>query len=137
MMESTANTAREMEVQEKHEVAGKDEQTLEGRFYTPSTDIYEDEEALYVVMEVPGVDKGDIDVKLEKNQLSVEARISMHTYGNLKPVYTEFGVGHFARSFRLSNEIDQGHIKASLTDGVLTLRLPKVGEAATRRVEVA
>ena len=136
MNDAQSATSKELEVQEKQEVAAGEEQTLQGRFYTPLTDIYESGDALHVVMEVPGVDKDDLDVRVEQDRLTVQARISLEPYSNMKPVYTEYGVGHFARSFRLANTIDRDGIRASVTDGVLTLTLPKVEKASPRRIDV-
>lgn len=135
-MNDALSTGRELEVQEKQEVASGEENTVQGRFYTPLTDIYESGDALFVVMEVPGVDKDDLEVQLEQDRLSVQARISLEPYSNMKPLYTEYGVGHFARSFRLSNTIDRDAISATITDGVLTLKLPKIEQAASRKIEV-
>ena len=123
-------------VKAKKELQTKEEKTIPGKFYLPHTDIYETEEALVVVMEVPGVGKNDIDIKLEKNQLSVEGLINFDYYKTYKPVYTEYNVGHFSRSFTLSSEIDTDKIDAKVTDGVLTLTLPKVKEAAPRKISV-
>ena len=125
-----------LEVKEKKELQTKEEKTIPGKFYLPYTDIYETEEALVMVMEVPGVEKKDIDIKLEKNQLSVEGHIDFDYYKNYKPVYTEYNVGHFSRSFTLSSEIDSEKIDAKVADGILTLNLPKVKEAAPRKITV-
>ncbi len=125
-----------LEVQQKKELQEKEEKTVPGRFYVPYTDIYETDQALVVVMEMPGVDKKDIDIKLEKNEISIEGRVDFSIYENYKPTYTEYNVGHFARSFRLSSEIDQSAIDANVADGVLTLNLPKVPEASPRKIQI-
>jgi len=125
-----------LEVQQKKELQEKDEQTIPGRFYVPYTDIYETDQALVVVMEMPGVDKKDIDIKLEKNEISIEGRVDVKKYDSYKPTYTEYNVGHFTRSFRLSSEIDQSAIDANVADGVLTLNLPKVPEASPRKIQI-
>ena len=121
---------------EKKELEGKDEQTVPGKYYIPYTDIFETEGALTVVMEMPGVDRSDVAINVEKNVLSVEGRIQFSKYDNLKPVYTEYNIGHFSRSFTLSNQIDQHGIAAKVEDGVLTLTLPKAKEATARRIEI-
>ena len=124
-------------VQHKKELEQKEEQTRPGRYYLPNTDIYETEEALVVTMEVPGVEKQNLDVKLEKDVLSVEARVTLSNYDGLEPLYTEYNVGHFARSFSLSETIDQDGISAHVADGVLTLTLQKAKEAVPRRIEIS
>lgn len=136
MSKKEDTTNHELVVQEKRELGPQDEQTVQGRFFTPLTDIYETTDSLVLVMEIPGVEKSDIEVRLEKNQLDVEARISVEPYDSLKPIYTEYNIGHFSRSFRLSNEIDKSRIRAQTADGVLTLTLPKVPEAAARRISI-
>jgi HSP20 family protein len=45
-------------------------------------------------------------------------------------------VGHFSRSFTLSNQIDTTGIEANIADGVLTLNLPKVKEAKPRKITI-
>jgi len=87
-------------------------------------------------MEVPGVEKKDIAVDLENDVLRIDARIDTGKYQGLQPLYTEYNVGHFARSFTVSNKIDQQQISAQLEDGVLTLTLNKTREAAPRRIEI-
>jgi len=125
---------RSLEVQEKKEVASREEKTVPVRFFVPSTDIFESEESLTVVMEIPGVDKKDVRIDLENDVLRVEGRIDFGKYEGLEPVYTEYNVGHFSRSFSLSNKIDQSQISADLNEGVLTLTLRKAKEALPRRI---
>jgi HSP20 family molecular chaperone IbpA len=103
----------------------------------PPTDILETEDALTVVMELPGVEKQAIDVNVENDVLRVDARIDFTKYEGFEPLYTEYNVGHFARSFTLSNKIDQQQISAELMDGVLTLTLKKAKEALPRQIAIS
>ncbi len=125
-----------LEVQEKKELTGKGEKTVSARYYVPQTDISETEDALLVVMELPGVDRKDVDIKLEEDTLYVEARIDYAKYEGMEPLYTEYNVGHFARRFALSHMIDRQQIGATLADGVLTLTLKKAQQARPRRIEI-
>ena len=127
---------QELEVQKKKELASQQEKTIPARFYVPSTDIFETSDALKIVMEVPGVPKDAVDVKVENDVLSVEARIETTNYNGLEPVYTEYPVGHFARSFTLPDQVDQHNITAQLDDGVLTLTLNKRPETKPRRIAI-
>ena len=127
---------QELAVREKRELAAKEEKTVPGRFYVPYTDVYETEDALTVVMEMPGVGREGVDVELKEGVLRVEGRIDPARYGGREPVYTEYNVGHWARSFALSDRVDRERIEARLEDGVLTLTLPKTAAARPRRIEV-
>ena len=102
----------------------------------PTTDIHETDEALTVVMDVPGVERKDIDINLENDLIRIEGRIDPSKYDGLDPLYTEYNVGHFARTFALSAKVDRQRIGAQLEDGVLTLTLPKTTEALPRRISV-
>ena len=127
---------KEMAVREKKELAAKAEKTVPGRYFVPSADIYETDDALAVVLEMPGVEKKDLEVGLENNVLRVDGRIDFAKYKELEPVYAEYNIGHFERSFTLSGAIDQERIAANLEDGVLTLTLPKAKHAQPRKIAI-
>jgi HSP20 family protein len=129
--------SRALEVQEKKELVGKEEKTIPARYYIPNTDIFETDDSLTLVMEMPGVERKDVDIKLENDVLRVEGRIDFSKYEGLEPVYTEYNVGPYARAFTLSNKIDQDEISAELDDGVLTLTLKKAKEAMPRRIAIS
>ena len=131
-----ATAAQELAVHEKKELVSKEEKTVPGRYYIPYTDIHETDEALTVVMEMPGVEKTNINVSLENDVLRVDGQIDFAKYEGMEPVYTEYNVGHYTRSFTLSSKIDQEKISAQLEDGVLTLTLPKTTQALLRRISI-
>lgn len=127
---------QELQVQQKRQVEDRDEATIPARVFLPNTDIYETEDALTVVMEMPGVEKSNVEVGVEDGVLKVYGRIDFSQYEGLQPVYTEYNIGHYARSFRLSSKIDQTKIGAQMNDGVLSLVLPKAEEAKPRVISV-
>ena len=127
---------QEVALQEKKELAPAEERTQAGKFYVPYTDIYETKEAVVVTMEVPGVDRSAIDIRLDKDVLTVTANIDSRQYENLRPIYTEYNVGNFVRTFNVSTKIASEGINASVADGVLTVCLPKAAEAVARRIEI-
>ncbi len=129
--------SKALDTVEKKELKTREELTTPGRYFVPNTDIYETDKALVLTMEMPGVEKDDLDIKLDRNVLTLEGHINFSKYENMKPLYTEYNVGHYRRSFTLSNDIDQDGISARMVDGVLTLTLPKAEEAQPRRIEVA
>ena len=136
MAKSQATKSQELAVQEKKALVSKEESTVPAIYYAQNTDIYETDDALTVVMEIPGVEKKSVDVNIENDVLRVEGRIDFAKYEGLEPLYTEYNVGHFARSFTLSNKIDQQQITAQVDDGVLTLTLKKAKEAMPRKIAI-
>ena len=129
--------SQELAVREKQELPNKEEKTTPGRHFIPATDIFETEEALTVVMEMPGVEKQNVSIALENDMLRVEGQIAFSNYEGMEPLYTEYNIGHYARGFTLSGKIDRDNIRAQLDDGVLTLTLPKAKEAMTRRIAIS
>ncbi len=127
---------QELQVQQKREVEKGQEATRPTRAFMPTADIFETEDALTVVLEMPGVDRDNINISVENGVLTVEGAINFGKYEGLQPVYSEYNVGPFRRSFRISSRIDQDKINAEMSDGVITLVLPKVEEAKPRRIEV-
>lgn len=128
--------ARSLEIQKKKELVEKEEKTIPARYYVPYTDIFETEDALTVVVEMPGVEKDAIDINIEDDVLTIEGRIDLTNYAEMQPVYTEYNVGHYSRRFSLSSKIDQARITAEMKDGVLTLTLPKAEEAKPRKIAI-
>lgn len=128
--------ARELTVQQKREVERKQESTIPARMFLPVVDIFETDQALTVILEMPGVGKNDVDVKVENDVLTIEGHIDHSKYEGLRPLYTEYNVGNYARSFQLSSKIEQDGISAELKDGVMTLVLPKSEQAKPRKIAV-
>ena len=129
-------TRQELQVQQKRELEKEEESTIPARVFLPTADIYETNDALNVVLEMPGVDKNSVDIRVEDGVLKIEGRLDFSKYQGLQPLYTEYNVGHYSRSFRLSSKIDQNKIAAELNDGVLSLVLPKVEDAKPRTIQV-
>jgi HSP20 family protein len=127
---------QELQVQKKRELENKDETTIPARMFVPASDIYEAENDLTVILEMPGVEKSNVDIRVEDGVLTVEGRLDLTKYHRLQPLYTEYNIGHYARSFRLSSKIDQNKIAADMKDGVLSLKLPKVEESKPRTIPV-
>jgi HSP20 family protein len=112
------------------------ERTRECRCFVPHADIYEVDDQIVIVADVPGADKDSIDVTLEKNVLTIDAYVNSVAPEGYSLSFAEYEVGDYQRSFRLSDEIDREKIQASVKDGVLRLYLPKSGAARTRKISV-
>ena len=129
--------AQELQVQQKREVEKKTEATTPARVFVPVTDIFETPQALTVVLEMPGVDRNSIEASVEDDVVTIEGRIDFAKYEGMQPVYTEYNVGNYSRSFQVSNRIDQSKISAEMKDGVVTLVLPKAEQAKQRKIQVS
>jgi HSP20 family molecular chaperone IbpA len=127
---------QQLQVQKKREQEKREETTIPARIFVPTADIYETQDALTVILEMPGVEKTNVNIGVEDNILHVDGRIDLSKYQGLQPLYIEYNIGHYSRSFELSSKIDQGKIEAAMKDGVLSLTLPKVEEAKPRTIQV-
>lgn len=120
-------------VQESRAVSAKEGTRSETRYYYPAVDIYEQDDKLVVVADLPGADKDTVQIKVEAGILTVQASPDIPQKGD--SIYREFEWGQFYRQFELSDEIDTEHIEAAMKNGVLTLSLPKV-EKQEKLIEV-
>lgn len=133
----TDKEKREIAVREKEQIApGAGEPTREGVYYTPAVDIYEDDEAITVTADLPGVRQDQLEIDLREGVLTVTGHVAAPE-SRLRPVYREYGVGGYSRRFTLGDKIDQQGIGAKLVDGVLELRLPKAERLKPRKIEVS
>jgi HSP20 family protein len=130
-------TGQELQVQQKREVEKKQESTVPARVYLPVADIFETEAALRLALEMPGVDREKVNIELKNGVLTIEGQINFAKYDGLYPVYTEYNVGNYARSFQLSSDIDQDRISAEFKDGVVMLTLPKAEKPKPRKIKVS
>ena len=104
--------------------------------FAPAVDIYENEKAITLLADLPGVERKDVDITLEKRTLTIKARCEAKPPEGHSLLHMEYESGDFERSFAVSDEIDGGAIGATVRDGVLTLTLPKRAPDK-RRIEVA
>jgi HSP20 family protein len=123
----------ELPVQEKQPT--RESGTYAGRYFEPSVDIYETEDALVVLADVPAAQAEDIQTDVRDNLLTLTAKVQKLDE-RWKPLAREYQTGHYVRQFRLGQHIDQSRISAQLKDGVLTVSLPKAERAKPRRIEV-
>lgn len=106
------------------------ERTRERPVFMPRTDIYETENSVVLVAEMPGVDENSVDITLEDNVLTITGRTrELDVPDGYRRVYSEFGAGDYQRSFALSNKADANGIKASTKHGLLRVEVPKAKPA--------
>jgi HSP20 family protein len=99
-------------------------------------DIGEGKDAVWMSVDLPGVDEKSVEVGLHDGVLTIEGNVSLADYEDLQPLYSEYNVGNFERRFRVSNRLDPNGIEARIENGVLYLLLPRAEEARPRTIEV-
>ena len=128
--------SKDAQMKGKKEVKALKELTHAGPVFIPSVDIFENQDALILIADMPGIEREGVDIHLKDNELTISGRHGKEDRHEVNHIYTEFESGSFLRSFTLSNAIDQGKIEASMKDGVLKVILPKAESAKPRRIVV-
>ena len=131
-----ATQTQDIQARDKREMKLTSEQTIPGRVYTPSVDIFEDDQALTIVADMPGVPTEHVTIDLREDVLSLSGVPSVSVPEQEEYVLREYDTGKYFRQFTLSEVIDQANIKANLSNGVLRVTLPKVEPAKPRRIEI-
>jgi HSP20 family protein len=106
--------------------------------WTPPIDVYETDDRYVVAAEVPGLSREHVDLALEDSRLTIRGqRIDRRAAaGDVRFHQIERGHGSFARTFEFGSKIDIESVSADLTNGVLTITLPKASRAPARKIEV-
>ena len=102
----------------------------------PAVDISENEQGITLRAEMPGVSKDRLEVRADRNGLSIRGDVSIEMPQGMQALYADVQATRYVRSFTLSGELDPERIDAQLKDGVLTLQIPKRAEFQPRRIEV-
>lgn len=103
---------------------------------TPPVDVIEDANGITLYADLPGVPRDKLNLQVESDTLTIEAESDLSVPEGLTSSHTEVGLARFRRVFTLSKELDTERVSAELTQGVLTLRIPKAQHAQPRRIEV-
>lgn len=125
---------KDMQVQEKKEVEAQGELTQEGPFFVPNIDIFEDDDNIVLLADMPGVGKDDVNIHIEDGQLLIEGKVNKEAPGDY--VLSEYSIGDYHCKFTLSNIVDQSRIQASMKNGVLRLVLPKSDKSKPRKITI-
>jgi HSP20 family protein len=106
--------------------------------FVPPADLLIDDEGVTVYMDVPGLRAEDLNIELENDTLTVrgERKYPYSTEDGRGPMRIERGFGRFERSLRVPGGLDPEAIDATLSDGVLTLRIPRPATQRARRIEI-
>lgn len=127
---------KDLKVREKQELTSPAEQTKPGLVFTPAVDIFESENDITLLADMPGVAADDIVIDLKESVLTISGDVKSDTQPDEKDVLIEFETGRYYRQFTLSEVIDQEKIEAKLDAGVLRLVMPKAAKAMPRKITV-
>ena len=111
---------------------------FEGFEWNPSFDVTETKDGYVFKADVPGVKKEDLEISTTGNRLQISGKRESELEKKTDTVYTyERQYGTFTRSFTLPAGADIDHAKSDLKDGVLTLVVPKLAEAQSKKIPIA
>ena len=112
------------------------ETTTGGRIYRPLTDIVETEVGVTLMLDMPGVAPGEVDVTLEKRVLTIRGKVQPSAIKTSERVHAEYGEGDFERAFTLSEDFDPDRIGAEMCNGVLKVTLPRAEAVQPKKISV-
>jgi HSP20 family protein len=115
----------------------REEGTRPGPVYRPDADILERADEYVVLVDLPGADESSVQVRFEKDVLSIAAKPALAPESHWAPRHVEYQAGGYAREFRIAEGVEVDGIRASLKNGVLELHLPKTSRRRPRTIEVA
>jgi len=105
--------------------------------WTPRVDLSETEDAYHIHLDLPGVEKDDVDINLQDGTLTIRGeRKEQAREEGTNTVRVERSFGQFFRSFTLPQTIKQDAIRATYDNGVLAVEVPKAEETKPRRIEI-
>jgi HSP20 family protein len=103
--------------------------------FVPDCDIYETDENLYLRLDVPGVERGNVQIEVDDtNTIQIQAKSSFQEPGSIDS--REFRIGDYYRSIRLGDQFDKNKISAKVENGVLEVTIGKREEVKPKRIQV-
>jgi HSP20 family protein len=103
----------------------------------PAVDIFENGNAIKLFADLPGVAENTLSVEVDDKTLTIQGDITVQMPEDIESLYADIRSTHYQRAFTLSGELDTTRINASLTNGLLTVTIPKREELRPRRIEIA
>ena len=103
------------------------------RYLAPPVDIFETEEGLTLVADVPGLDERSVEISVDQGVLTLEGKAP---FGAGELLWREYTLDGYWRQFQLPDTFDVTKAKAEVRDGVLTLQLPKAEAAKPRKIAI-
>ena len=115
---------------------GSEVKSREVQYLTPRVDLLEDKEGVTLLLDLPGVSEGGLDLTVERGVLTVLGRRQLVAPNGTELRHSEFSEGVYRRSFTLSEELDGEKVDAELKHGVLSLRIPKSERGKPKRIQI-
>lgn len=103
----------------------------------PTVDIYEDGDAIKLFADLPGVAENTLSLEIDDKTLTIQGDLALQMPDGIESLYADVRATHYQRAFTLSSELDTSKINASLTNGLLTVTIPKREEVRPRKIEIA
>lgn len=102
----------------------------------PFVNIYETDDDFNLSVNMPGVSKEDVQIKVEEMVLTTIGKRNVEKLANRKYILRETSIGNFYRTFNLSDTIDVEKIEASFSNGQLNIKLPKADKVKPRTIQI-
>lgn len=102
----------------------------------PPVDVIEDAAGITLYADLPGVPKEQLHLRVDGDQLFIEADLQLPAPQGLEPGHAEVTLSRYRRTFTLSKELDAERIGADMNQGVLRIAIPKVAHAQPRKIQV-
>jgi HSP20 family protein len=106
------------------------------RALLPPVDVLEDSTGITLYADLPGVPKDRLHLRVEGDQLAIEAEVNLPVPENMTAGHAEVTLSRYRRTFTLSKELDADKVSAELSQGVLRVRIPKAAHAQPRKIDV-
>ena len=117
-----------------------EDSSLGASYWTPSMDAWETEQAFVVSLDLPGLNRDQVEVNFDRNTLTVRgtrmATIPAPERGEVHVFFTERSPGSFTRTLRFPQYVEASKIEAAFNNGVLTVTIPKSEAAKPRKIKV-
>jgi HSP20 family protein len=125
---------REIKKRETTDVRTEEEDTA--RFIRPRTSVFEYDDSVKLIMDMPGVSRENLEINYNRGELSISGKREGWDKDNMKACYCERFEGGFKRIFSLDDTLDPEKIEAKISNGVLELNIPKMEAVKPRKIEI-
>jgi HSP20 family protein len=103
----------------------------------PPADVLEDSDGITLRLDMPGVSKDRLNIQADKNTLVIEGDVQIAMPQGMEALYAEIQSTRYRRSFTLSGELDADKTVANVSNGVLSVSIPKRAELRPRKIQVS